>query len=100
ASNRGRSDLSLNLGPERKLVIRTARPAGRLVGRIYSRHPDDLVAGAARDFERDRVQPANAVIKRNRSVGHNTGYGAGHDLCAFCSWNIVRFQYETAQADG
>src|SRR5215472_8580216 len=96
----GGGDFALNLGPKRQLLTRAIQAAGSFVCRVYGRHPDDLVARPAGNFESNRVQAAYAVVERDRSVGHYARYSPAYDFCPFGGWDVVRLQDKPAQTTG
>ncbi len=95
--NTGRGKLALNFRPEWKFVGGAIAAAGRFIGRVHGGEPDDFIAGAAGDFERDRIQAAHAVIQRDRSVSGDARARFGDHFGALVGGRVVRLQHEAFQ---
>ena len=89
-------ELALNLRPKRKLRAATVQSSGGLVFGVDGRHPHDLATRSAGELDGNRVQPADAVIQRQRAKGFDAWDRLRHDLRAFAGLDVMRLQDEAA----
>ena len=91
-------ELALNLRPKRKFTVGTIQPSRGLIGSIDRGHPDNLATRASGNLKCHRIQSADAVIERNRTVSLDARNGTRHNFCTLSGRDVMRLQHEPAEA--
>ena len=98
ARNAGRHELVLDLAPDRLLGGLRAVLARFVLG-VDGRKPDDPRPTARCDLHRQRVQPTDTRVERDRAERVDTGNRRAHDSGALGGRNVVRLEHEPCQPD-
>ncbi len=98
ACDAGRRELVLDLAPDR-LLGGLGAVLARLVLGVDGRQPDDPRAFTGRDLDRQRVQPADTGVQRDRAERIDTGHRRAHDGRSLGRGHVVRLEHEARQAE-
>ena len=98
ARDPGRRELVLDLAPDR-LLGGLGPIFTRLVLGVDGRQPDDPRAFARRDLDRQRVQPADAGVQRDRAERIDARHRRAHDGRSLGRGHVVRLEHEARQAE-
>ena len=98
ARDAGGFELLLDRAPDRLLGGLRAVLA-RLVLGVDGRQPDDAGTAPGGDLDRLRVQPADAVVERDRAESAHLRHDGANDRRALGRRRIVRLEHEAGQAE-